>query len=81
MSPDEKHPIAEKEAPKDAEEETPLTKEEFSAEMDRLAERARAAGLNPIRAMVQTYASQGRAILQGLLAGLENADNAKKKEK
>ena len=78
MAPDEKRPIEEKEAPA---QDAPLTKEAFSAEMEQLAERARAAGLSPLRAMVQTYASQGRAILQGLLAGLETADNAKKKEK
>ena len=94
MSPDEKRPIAENEAPKEVEqvpvqaiesasggEDAPLTKEAFSAEMDRLAERARAAGLNPIRAMAQTYARQGLAIVEGLLVALEHKDTAKKKEK
>ena len=81
MPPDKKRPIDEDEAPKEVEQDGPLTKEAFSAEMGRLAERARAAGLNPIRAMAQTYARQGLAVVEGLLVALENKDNAKKKEK
>ena len=77
MPPDEKHPIAENEP----EQEAPLTKEEFTAQMQRLTERARAAGLNPIHTMAHTYAKQGMNILEGLLASLENANSTRKKKK
>lgn len=84
MSPDEKRPIAENEAPKEveqvSEQDTPLTQEEFEAQMQRLTERAKAAGLNPIQTMLHSYASRGRAIINSLLGALENADSAKKKE-
>ena len=80
MSPDEEHPKAEKEAPKEVEQDIPLTIEEFSAEMDRLAERARAAWLNPLRAMGETYFRHGRAMLEGVLTSLEKEDNSKKKD-
>ena len=76
MSPD-KHPtIAENEAQT---EDAPLTKEMFSANLQQLIERARAAGLNPIQTMAKTYVKQGMAILEGLLASLESDDNSKKK--
>ena len=84
---DEKPLIAENEAPKEVEQaiepaqDAPLTKEEFSAQMQRLAKRARAAGLSPLQVMAQTYAKRGMAILDGLLGALENADSPKKKEK
>ena len=48
--------------------------------MQRLTERAKAAGLNPIQTMLHSYASRGRAIINSLLGALENADSAKKKE-
>ena len=47
MATDEKHPIAENEP----EQEAPLTKEEFTVQLRRLTERARAAGLHPVHAM------------------------------
>ena len=74
---DEKRPIAENEVPK---EDVPLTKEQFATQLQRLTERARAAGLNPLKAMAQTYARQGRAILEGILASLENEESSKKKK-
>ena len=77
MSPDEERPIVENEVPKA---DVPLTKEEFAAQMQQLTERARAAGLNPLRAMFQTYARQGRATLEGILASLESDDSPKKKK-
>ena len=80
MLPDEKPPIAETEAAKEDEQDAPLTKEEFATQMKRLTERARAAGLNPIRTMAQTYAKRGMAILDGLLASLEHDDSSKKKK-
>lgn len=88
---DEKRPIAENEAPKDVEQvseqavepaqDVPLiTKEEFAAQMQRLAERARAAGLNPIRALAQTYIKQGVVMLDSILGALENRASPRKKE-
>ena len=75
--PDKKSPIAENEVPK---EDAPLTKEEFAAQMQRLTERARAAGLQPLKTLANTYLRQGMTILEGFLASLENADISKKKE-
>ena len=74
MSTDEKRPTAENEV-----QEAPLTKEEFAAQMQRLTERARAAGLNPIQTMVKTYANLGMAMLNGILSSLESDDSSKKK--
>ncbi len=71
--PDEK-PTAENEV-----QDAPLTKEEFSAQMQRLTERAKAAGLNPLQTLAQTYAKRGMCIIEGLLASLEN-EAPKKKE-
>lgn len=85
MLPDEKHPIAETKAPKEVEiepaQDDPLTKAQFSAQIERLAERARRTGFNPIQAMFQSYARQGMSILDGLLVALENTDSPKKKKK
>ncbi len=89
---DEREPSkAESEAPKEveqapgqaiepAQEDAPLTKEQFAAQMQQLIERARAAGLNPIHTMAKTYVERGRAVLEGLLASLENEDISKKKK-
>lgn len=59
----------------------PLTKETFIDQMHRLTERAKAAGMNPIQVMAQTYARRGMGILEGLLGSLENTDNSKTKKK
>ena len=83
---DDKPPIAENETPKEVEQviepaqDAHLTKETSSAQMQRLTERARAAGLSPLQVMAQTYAKRGLAILDGLLGALENANSSKKKE-
>ena len=81
---DEKPPIAENEAPKEVEiepaQDASLTKEQFEAQIQQLAERARVAGLNPIRAMAQTYIRQGMAMVEGLLASLESNDSSKEKK-
>ena len=65
------------------EQDAPLTKEEFTAQLQRLTERAKAAGLHPIRTMAHTYAKQGMSIGRGILAaimdGLEGDDGSKKK--
>ena len=76
MATDEKHPIAEN----GLEQEAPLTKEEFTVQLQRLIERARAAGLHPIHAMAKSYARQVMNIVEGLLASLENASSTKKKQ-
>lgn len=61
------------------EQDVPLTQEAFAAQMHQLTERAKAAGLNPIQVMAQTYAKQGMVILEGLLGALANTDSVKKK--
>ena len=87
MSPDEKRPIAENEAPQVSEQaiepaqDNPMTTEIFKAQLHQLTERARAAGLSPIRVLIQTYAKRGEALVNIVLAGLENADEPKKKRK
>jgi len=57
-----------------------MTQEEFSAQMAQLTDRARAAGLRPIQAMLTTYVKQGMTMLDKLLEGLEPVDSSKKKE-
>lgn len=69
--PDEKLPIAENDAP--------LTQEEYAAELQRLTERARASGLNPIQAMAHGFLRQGMGKIEGFLASLESNDSSKKK--
>lgn len=78
---DEKRPIAKKEAPKEARQDAPLTQEMFAAQMQRLAERARKAGLNPLKTMAQTYANRGMDIIDGLLEALDTGASQKKKRK
>ena len=60
MSPEKKRTVAEDEAPN---EDAPLTKEMLSAQIDHLIERARAAGLNPIQMLLNTYKKRGTAII------------------
>ena len=91
LSPDEKPPIAEQEAPQEVEQvseqaiepaqDNPMTTEIFKAQLHQLTERARAAGLSPIRMLIQAYAKRGEALVNSVLAGLENADEPKKKRK
>lgn len=92
MSLEEDRPIAEHTVPKEAEraseqasesaQDAPLTKEQFAAQMQLLTDRARAAGLNPLHTLVQTYAKQGMTLLESLLVALEEkADDSKKKGK
>ena len=78
--PDEKPLIEENEAPKEVEQETPLTQEAAKAQLRLLAKRVRAAGLNPLRILAETYTERGRAIFAGLLASLESDDSSKKKK-
>ena len=88
MPPDKKTPIAKNEAPKaessrngEVEQDGPLTKEAFSAQLQRLTESARDAGLKPLQTMAQTYARRVMAMIEGLLSSLEHDDSSKKKEK
>ena len=64
-----------------AEQDATITNEDFAAQMRLLAARARAAGLNPIRALLQAYGVLGMGVLEGLLLSLENVGNPKKKKK
>ncbi len=66
MSPDEKPPIAEKEAPKED-------------ELQQFVERARVAWLNPLQTLAETYGRRVRAIAESVLTSLENDDSPKKK--
>ena len=58
-----------------------LTKEELASQMRLLTNRARAAGLNPLRSLLQAYGVLGMGMLESLLISLENADAPKKKKK
>ena len=73
--------------PKETEQDAPLTQEEYDAQMLRLNERARAAGLNTMQAMAHTYIRQGAATvrqgvakLEDFLTSLEGDDSSKKKK-
>ena len=56
-----------------------MTQEQFSAQMTELTERARAAGLRPIQAMITTYFKLGVTMLDKMLEGLEPENSPKKK--
>lgn len=79
MTTDEKPPVAKKKARKATKKEAPMTQEQFTAEMHELTERARAAGLSPVKAMAQNYVRQGASVLESFLASMENANTPKKK--
>ena len=76
MVQDEKRPTVEEPA-----QDAPLTMEQFTAQMQRLTERARDAGLKPLKTMTRTYARRFMGIIEGFLASLESDDSSKKKEK
>ena len=60
---------------------TDFTQEQFSAQTAALIEKARAAGLRPLRVMVGAYLQQGINVFDKLLEGLEPpVDTPKKKE-
>jgi len=56
-----------------------MTQEQFAVQMAQLTERARAAGLRPIQAMLASYVKQGMNMLDKMLEGLEPVDSSKKK--
>ena len=68
MPPNEKPPVAENEAPN-------------KDDLQHLIERAKAAWLNPLRTLAETYVRQVRATAESVLASLGNDDSPKKKEK
>ncbi len=49
----------------------PLTQEAAKAQLRLIADRAKAAGLNPLRILIDTYIERVKAVSAGLLAGLE----------
>ena len=65
-----------KEPSKMATDEKHPTKEELAAQIQRI----RARGWNPLQAILQHYAQQGRAIVKGVLDALESDDSPKKKD-
>ena len=69
MLPEEESPSK---APKTREE---FAREELAAKFEKLATRARAAGISPLHAMAQTYVKRGMAVLDGILSALEEAPN------
>ena len=85
MSPEKKRTVAEDDVPKEQdaskEQDMLLTKEMFVTQIRQIIERARAAGLSPIRMMAKAYVKQGTTILEGLLSSLENENTSKKKKK
>lgn len=67
----------EEEKPAEQNQPKPLTAEEFKQALDQLTERAKAAGLRPLQTMAATYLKQSMDVLDGLLAALEGAKDAK----
>ena len=56
----------------------PLTTDEFTAQFNRLADRARAAGIRPLLTMDRAYVRQGMAIIESLLQSLDEGNSKKK---
>ena len=69
--PEEQRPMLPEPEPSKA----PDTREELAAKFEQLAARARAAGMNPLHAMAQTYVKRGMAVLDSILSALEEAPN------
>ena len=59
---------------------TDFTQEQFSAQTAALIEKARAAGLRPLRMMVGAYLQQVHALFDNVLDGLEPVDTPTKKD-
>jgi len=60
-------------------EDKPLSAENLRAEIDEIGTRAKSAGLNPLRKMVQSYVGQTLDAVDGLLSALEGKGNKRKK--
>ena len=59
---------------------TGFTPEQFSAQTAALIEKARAAGLRPLRMMLGAYLQQGMNLFDKVLEGLEPVETPKKKD-
>lgn len=82
MSPEEtpevEQPVPKKAAKVAKVEDAPMTKEEVVAQMKRLGDRAKAAGLSPLKILVETYAKRGMTIVESLFDALEDAEDKPK---
>lgn len=58
-----------------------LTKEMFSYQAHQLVQHARAAGLHPLRILLDSYKKRAATVFESLLDSLENEDVSKKKRK
>lgn len=76
MSTGEKPPTTENGSAQDA----PLTQEEYAAQLQRLIERGKAAGLKPAQTMIRTYARKVMSIFESALDALESDDSPKGKK-
>ena len=50
---------------------TLIDRAELATKLDELVARARAAGISPLQALMQSYAKRGMAVIEGLLSALE----------
>lgn len=81
MADDQNEP-GKSEAPKEKEaQDLPLTSQDFIAALDKLVERAKAAGVRPLQVMAATYAKKSMDILDSFLGALEEGDGKKKRKK
>jgi len=69
-SPEEELPVAPTEEP--GKDELPFTAEEFAVSLTELKDKARAAGLRPVRMMLTSYLNQGLSMVDGLLNSMED---------
>ena len=69
------------EAPKKKDADIPITAQEFQDALDTLFERAKAAGIQPIKELASTYAKRGLAMFDKMMAALEGDDEKEKKKK
>ena len=79
---DEKEPVVEEIVVKEpvAEEQQPLTADQFSSALTTLTGRAKTAGLRPLRIMATAYIQQGLSMIDGLLGAFDDGDEKKKKK-
>jgi len=63
-----------------AEEQQPLTADQFSSALNTLTGRAKTAGLRPLRMMASAYIQQGLSMIDGLLGAFDDDDEKKKKK-
>lgn len=73
MQPAETPPTTKRKARKATKQDAPLTQEELEAQLQELAERAKADGLSLFKTMFKSYAQRGLAVLDAL-------DDPKKKK-